>query len=180
MRRAGIFALARRIYLYSRLGACLFLLLILEKLLAESLASEVDALLERLALLLGDESVVGDGEGDFRDFVLSVVGLVEAKDDFCGDYTIEEKVELGDLLVSEILELLCCIEVQRLDSNFHSTVLLILVFRPRVGEFIDFGKVFEIAVGIDLRGSEARMPEKFLDGHKVGPVVEQHSREGVP
>lgn len=24
------------------------------------------------------------------------------------------------------------------------------------------------------------MSEKFLDGHEVGPVVEQHGREGVP
>lgn len=124
--------------LQSKCELRLFLLFILEKLLTKGLTCEVDALLERLALLFSDKGVVGDGEGDFRNLVLSVVGLVEAKDDFSGDYAIEEEVEFRDLLVSEILELLCCIEVQRLDSNFHSTVLLILVFRPWMGEFIDF------------------------------------------
>lgn len=100
------------------------LLLIFEQLLAEGLASEVDALLEGLALLLGDEGVVGNCEGDLRHLVLGVIGLIEAEDYLCGDDAIEEEVELVDFLGGEILELLRCVEMQGLDSKFHGTVLL--------------------------------------------------------
>lgn len=115
----------------------LLLFLVFEELFAESLASEVDPFLEGLALLLGDEGVIGDSEGYFGDLVLSIFSLVEAEDYLGGDDTIVEVVELTDFLVGEVLELLRCVEMDGLDCQFHSSFLL-LVVGPWVGQFVDF------------------------------------------
>ena len=113
------------------------LFLVLEELLAEGLASEVDTFLEGLALLLSDKGVIGDSEGYFGDLVLSIFSLVEAEDYLGGDDTIVEVVELADFLVGEVLELLRCVEMDGLDCQFHSSFLL-LVVGPWVGQFVDF------------------------------------------
>lgn len=99
-------------------------LFVFEELFAECLAGKVYTLFEGLALLFGHEGVVWHSKGDFGDLVLRVLRLVKAEDYFGRDDAVVEVVELTDLLVGEVLELLCCVEMDGLDCQFHSSFLL--------------------------------------------------------
>lgn len=92
-------------------GWALFLFFVFDELFAKSIASEVDALLEGLALFFGYEVAVGDSERDLGDFVFCVVSFVEAENDLGGEDAVEEMVEFSYFLVSEVLELLRRVEV---------------------------------------------------------------------
>ena len=152
------------------------LFLKLVDLLLDSVQTQVDRLLERLAAALGQQLVSRYVDLDDSHLVALFVVLVDTQRNLSPDRTLDETVHLVHLGLNEIDQPLVGVELYGLNLHVHSFSSLSL-FGPRVGLFVRLFERLDAVVRIDLRRLETRMAQQFLNHADVGPPVQQMRRE---
>ncbi len=144
----------KKIFLSGRLS---HFLLVLFELAAQCIGGLVGSLFKGFALLRSHQFAAGDVHFDFGNFVLFAVVVIDFQIHLAVDDAVVVLFQFVEPVLDKMDELFVGVEIDGLNTYFHRKSRFCIA--PRVGLVIQLFQLGDVAVGVNLRGGEALVPE---------------------